>query len=133
MDMFDDEIEALAQAVIGAAIEVHRHLGPGHPESVFCRALEIELGLREIAHRREHHYRVLYKGKDVGEGRIDFWVGDRLTVEIKAVEALSDTHTGQVVAYLTQKGEPVGLLINFNVAVLKRGLKRVIQSRHRRA
>lgn len=131
MDRFDEEIEALAEAVIGAAIEVHRHLGPGHPENVYCNALQYEMELRGIPAQREHHYRVTYKDRDVGEGRLDFWVGDRLTVEIKSVEELSPTHTGQVVAYLSQKNEPIGLLINFNVALLKRGLKRVIRSKSR--
>lgn len=129
MDKFDDEIEQLASAVIGAAIEVHKHLGPGHPESVYCNALSYEFELRGLMHAREHHYRVTYKNREVGEGRIDFWVGNRLTVEIKAVEGLLPLHTGQVVAYLSQKNEPVGLLINFNVTVLKNGLKRVIRSK----
>ncbi|MCA8915454.1 MAG: GxxExxY protein [Planctomycetes bacterium] len=129
MDRFDDEIEQLAEAVIGAAIEVHRHLGPGHPESVYCSALEYEFELRSIGNQREHHYRVRYKGKDVGEGRLDFWVGKRLTVEVKAVEELSPVHSGQVVAYLSQKDEPVGLLINFNVPVLRRGLRRIVRSK----
>lgn len=133
MDRFDDEIEHLAEAVIGAAIEVHRHLGPGHPESVYCNAIEYEFELRGIIHSREQHYRVVYKDRNVGEGRVDFWVGERLTVEIKATEALADVHVGQVLAYLSQKHEPVGLLINFNVAVLKKGLKRVIRSGHQRS
>lgn len=129
MDRFDDEIERLAEAVIGAAIEVHRHLGPGHPESVYCNALGHELELRGIPAIREHFYRVKHKDLDVGEGRIEFWVGNRLTVEIKAIEGLLPVHIGQVVAYLSQKGEPVGLLINFNVSVLKNGLKRVVRSK----
>lgn len=129
MDRFDDEIEQLANSVIGAAIEVHRHLGPGHPESVYCNALDHEFELRGITAAREHFYRVMYRDRDVGEGRIDFWVGDRLTVEVKAVEGLLPLHTGQVIAYLSQKGEPVGLRINFNVTVLKNGLKRVIRSK----
>lgn len=128
MDLFDPEIEALIKDVIGAAIEVHRHLGPGHPENVYANALEYEFELRSIQNDREHHYRVMYKDRDVGEGRIDFWVGKRLTVELKAVEELADVHTGQVVAYLSQKDEPVGLLINFNVPILKEGLRRVIRS-----
>ena len=132
MDRFDGELETLAEAVIGAAIEVHRCLGPGHPEAVYCNALEYEFDLRGISYQREHRYRVTYKDRDVGEGRIDFWVGERLTVEIKAVEQLSPTHTGQVVAYLSQKDEPVGLLINFNVSLLKHGLKRVIRSKSRK-
>jgi GxxExxY protein len=132
MDRFDDEIEALVAAVIGAAIEVHRHLGPGHPENVYCNALEVEFGLRTIKHAREPHSRVNYKDHDVGEGRIEFWLGNRRTLEVKAIETLTDVHVGQVVAYLSQKKEPVGLLINFNVIVLKKGLKRVIRSQHAR-
>ena len=132
MDRFDDEIETLLKDVIGAAIEVHRLLGPGHPENVYGSALAAEFLLRGIPFEREHPYAVVYKEERVGEGRLDFWVGKRLVVEIKAVESLSDAHIGQVVAYLSQKGEPLGLLINFNVSVLKNGgIRRVIRSKLR--
>jgi GxxExxY protein len=130
VDRFDDEIEALIWAVIGCAIEVHRSLGLGHPESVYGNALSNELNRRELVFEREHCYHVKYKGDDVGEGRIDFWVGGRLVVEIKAVKEVDPVHVAQVVAYLTQKGEQVGLLLNFNVAAMKdKGIRRVVRTR----
>lgn len=129
MDRFDDEIEELIERVIGCAIEVHRKLGPGHPESVYGNALEIVLSRENMVYEREHRYRVMFEDKDVGEGRIDFWIGSRLVLEIKAKKALDPTDIAQVVAYLTQKNEQVGLLLNFNVAVLKQGIRRVVRSR----
>jgi GxxExxY protein len=128
MDKFDDEIEALIVRVIGCAIEVHRKLGPGHPERVYGNALEIVFRREEILYQREHHYRVLFDGDDVGEGRMDFWVANRLVVEDKSKKALDATDVAQVIAYLTQKKEPVGLLLNFNVAAMKHGIRRVVQS-----
>lgn len=133
MDRFDEEIERLAFEVIGAAIEVHRHLGPGHPENVYCNALSIEFNLRGIPFEREYYYAVVYKEEIVGEGRIDFFVGKRLAVEIKAIEEVLQTHRGRTSNYITFLKEPLGLLINFNVLVLKdKGINRVIQSMFRK-
>ena len=133
MDRFDDEIEQLSYDVIGAAIEVHRHLGPGHPESVYANALEHEFKLRNIPYEREYHYAIDYKGMTPGTGRVDFFVGARLAVEIKAVEGISDAHLGRTSNYITHLKEPLGLLINFNVLTLKgNGIKRVIQSLFRK-
>ena len=132
MDRFDDEIESLLQSVVGAAIEVHRLLGPGHPERVYSSALAREMLLRDIPFEQEYPYAVIYKQEAVGEGRLDFWVGGRLVVEIKATDGLSDAHVSQVVAYLSQMREPLGLLLNFNVSVLKNGgIRRVILSKSR--
>ena len=128
MDRFDDEIEELAAAVIGAAIEVHRHLGAGHHESVYGNALEHELRLRDIPYERERSIQVTYKEVGVGEGRLDFWISGRLVVELKAVPQLSPVYTAQVVSYLAIVNEPVGLLINFNTRVLKDGIKRIVRS-----
>ena len=117
-------------AVIGCAIRVHRALGPGYPEAVYSNALAKEMSKQGLTFEREHCHRVLYCGEDVGEGRLDFWVGSRLVLEIKAVKKLDAVHVAQVVAYLTQKQEPVGLLLNFQVAVMKgNGIRRVIRSR----
>ncbi len=129
MDRFDDEIERLAYEVIGAAIEVHRHMGMGHPESAYANALALEFDLRGIPYEREYHYALAYKGETVGEGRLDFFVGKRLTVELKAVEAISDAHRGRTTNYLCAVKEPLGLLINFNVLMLKdKGIFRIVQS-----
>ncbi|MCC6572689.1 MAG: GxxExxY protein [Planctomycetes bacterium] len=130
MDRFDDEIEKLAADVIGAAIEVHRHLGPGHAEAFYAKAMEIELGLRGIPFEREHRFEVGYKDRKLGEGRIDFWVGKRLSTELKAVKGIDDSHIQQVVFYLSNKKEPLGLVINFNVGLLKNGIRRVVQTKH---
>ena len=122
----DEAAERLAHAVIGAAIEVHRELGPGLPEGVYERALSQELTLRSIRHRCQAPVPVTYKGVNVGEGRIDILVEDRLVVELKSCEQLTDLHRAQVRAYLCAKGLRLGLLINFNVAVLHDGMKRVL-------
>lgn len=133
MERFDDEIERLAYDVIGAAIEVHRHLGPGHPESVYCNALAIEFTLRGIRFEREYHYAIVFKDNVVGEGRLDFFVGGRLAVEIKAIEAVNDGHRGRAANYITFLKEPLGLLINFNIMLLKdNGIQRIVQSMHRK-
>ena len=124
----DEELDALARAVIGAAIEVHRVLGPGYLESVYEEALCVELGRRGITFRRQVPVPVDYKGHAVGEARLDLLVGGALVVELKAVDALAPIHTAQVISYLKASGMRLGLLINFNVVVLKEGIKRVILS-----
>jgi GxxExxY protein len=120
--------ESLAHAVIGACIEVHRHLGPGLLEKTYRDALSHELTLRGIAHRCEVCFPVTYKGKLVGEGRMDMLVDDVLVVEIKVVEALNMVHRSQILAYLQAMKLELGLLVNFNVAILADGIKRVINT-----
>lgn len=129
MDRFDDEIEGLIQRVIGCAIEVHRKLGPGHPEVVYGNALEIVFRREGIPYQREHRFRILFDGEDVGEGKLDFWIGNRLVLENKAKRAFDATDLAQAVGYLTHKKEPVGLMLNFNVAVMKDGIRRVIRTK----
>lgn len=138
MDMFefrergnsrvDERIEAIATAVIGAAIEVHRHLGPGMPEVSYRKALCHELGLRRIRHEYEVPLPIFYKDVHVGDGRIDILVEDVLVLELKSVEALSKVHRAQALTYLKLLKLPLALLINFNVMVLKEGLQRVINT-----
>ena len=122
----DEKTDALAHAVIGAAIEVHRALGPGFLEEVYANALAIELRLRGIPFELQKRVRVDYKDHVVGEGRLDFLVGACLVVELKAVQALAAIHTAQVISYLKATGQTLGLLINFNVALLKDGIRRVV-------
>jgi GxxExxY protein len=124
----DEATEDLAQRVIGAAIEVHSHLGAGLPELVYRNALAHEFDLRGIAYAMEAPVPVHYKGKLVGEGRVDLLVGGVLIVELKVAETLTDTHRAQVIAYLSATGFQLGLLINFKVALLRNGIKRVIKS-----
>ena len=122
----DNEIDRLAHAVIGAAIEVHRLLGPGFLESVYEAALCAELTLRRIPFTRQQMIAISYKGQIVGESRLDLLVGAGLVVELKAVEAIAAIHSAQVISYLKITGFQLGLLINFNVPVLKDGIKRVV-------
>ena len=122
----DEETERLAAAVIGAAIEVHREMGPGMPEISYKLALCHELELRGIRHRSEVPLAIVYKGKSVGETRIDILVADRLVLELKAIESLAPVHRAQLLTYLQLTKLKLGLLINFNVPVLKDGVKRVI-------
>ncbi|HSB79126.1 MAG TPA: GxxExxY protein [Candidatus Methylomirabilis sp.] len=121
-------LDALAHEVIDAALEVHRWLGPGYLESCYEEALAIELRERQIAFRRQAPISVDYKGRVVGEGRADFIVGDGLLVELKTVEALAPMHKAQVLSYLKATRGILGLLINFNVPVLRDGIRRVVRS-----
>ncbi|WP_394837464.1 GxxExxY protein [Pendulispora rubella] len=117
-----------AIAWIGAALEVHRLLGPGFLESVYEEALCFELSLRGVPFARQVPVGVAYKGKTVGEARLDLLVGECLIVELKAVEAIAPIHVAQVISYLKACRLAVGLLISFNVPVLRRGIKRVIHT-----
>jgi GxxExxY protein len=118
----------LTAAVIGAAIEVHRRLGPGLPETAYQRAMELELDVRHIPYERQKPVDVFYRGVIVANGKIDLLVDGRLIVEIKAVDSLIPLHRLQVRTYMRILKQPLGLLINFNVALLKQGIKRVIET-----
>jgi GxxExxY protein len=122
----DRELDALTHAVIGAAIEVHRQLGPGLDESLYENAMCIELRHRDIPFVKQVLIPVTYRGEPIGERRIDLIVGDSLVVELKALEALAPVHSAQLRTYLKLTRKKLGLLINFNVGMLKDGLKRVI-------
>jgi GxxExxY protein len=112
---------------IAAAIEVHRQLGPGLLESVYGACLSQELRLRRIDHRQEVALPVTYKGLalDVGH-RIDLLVEDLVIVELKSVERLEPVHQFQLLTYLRLSGRWLGLLVNFNTDLLRRGLRRVL-------
>jgi GxxExxY protein len=124
----DDATERLGSQVISCAIEVHRHLGPGLPEISYRRAMSRELTLRGIEHECEHRVPIWYKGELVGEGRVDILVGRRLVIEIKVAEVITKIHVAQTIAYLQALKLPLGLLLNFNVAVMKDGIRRVINT-----
>ena len=121
-----EAVERAAERMIGAAIEVHRNLGPGYLESVYEEALAVELELQSIVFQKQVVFALDYKGHSVGEGRLDFLIEGCLIVEIKAVDMLAAIHTMQVVSYLKATGRNLGLLINFNVPMLTAGLRRVI-------
>ena len=121
------KINEITHAVIGAAIEVHRQLGPGLLESAYRECLCRELFLRGIPFEREKPLPLEYKGIHLECGyRMDLLVAGSVVVEIKSVEALAPVHDAQLLTYLRLGGWRVGLLINFNVAVLKTGIHRRI-------
>lgn len=122
-----EEKDPFTGAVIGAAIEVHRVLGPGLLESVYERSLCRELTLRGIERERQVQLPVVYKGEDLGcEFFMDVVVDNRLVLELKTVERLEPIHTAQLLTYLKLSKIRLGLLINFNVPVLRDGIKRVV-------
>lgn len=121
-----EELDRLASAAIGAALEVHREIGPGFRESLYEQALCVELTLRGISFERQCTFPLEYKGRLIGECVLDLLVAGRLVVELKVVEALAPIHTAQVVSYLRASGCQLGLLFNFNVSTLKQGIRRVV-------
>jgi GxxExxY protein len=113
--------------VIGAAIEVHRQLGPGLLESVYEECLARELAVRGLSVERQRLVPVTYKGYDLGiHLRIDLIVRGEILVEIKSVERLAPVHTSQVRTYLTLTGLQAGLILNFNSEVMREGIRRVV-------
>ncbi len=120
------EINQLTEQIIGAAIEVHRELGPGLLESAYQRALAHELHLRKIAFEEQQLCPIKYKDLIIDDAyRLDFLVGGRVVVELKTVDALLDIHEAQVLTYLRFTRCHVGLLLNFRSTILTRGLKRL--------
>jgi GxxExxY protein len=122
----DPAVDALAKTAIGAAIEVHSLLGAGFLESVYEQALAIELGLRGIPFQRQHPIALTYKNELVGEARLDFLIGGKLILELKAVDAIHPIHHAQVLNYLKATRLQLGLLMNFNVEQMKDGIKRIV-------
>jgi GxxExxY protein len=119
------EINQITEAIIGSAIEVHRALGPGLLESAYEECLCREMDLWRIPFERQRSLPVEYKGMRLDCGyRLDLLVNDQVVVEIKAVEHLLPIHEAQILTYLKLGGWKVGLLINFNVPVLKQGIRR---------
>ena len=117
----------LSREVIGAAIEVHRVLGPGLLESAYERALEQELILRGFQVERQKPVSLTYKGVELGDAfRLDLLVDGRLVVEVKAVDDLLPVHEAQLLTYLRLTDLRLGLLVNFDVRTLKAGVKRVV-------
>jgi len=117
----------ITEAVLGAAIEVHKQLGPGLLELVYEECLTHELRLRGLACERQAPLPVVYKGVSLECGyRIDLLVEDVVIIELKAVEAILPVHEAQLLTYLRISGKRVGLLLNFNVTALKTGVVRKV-------
>lgn len=120
------DIDRLAETVIGAAIEVHRTLGPGLLENVYRECLMVELAGAGLVVEQERRVPLRYKGQPIKSVfRLDLLVEDSLVVELKAVEIVNPVHLAQVITYLKLTGFPAGLLMNFNVTSLRTGLRRL--------
>jgi GxxExxY protein len=115
----DHSEDALAKRIIGLAMEVHRTLGCGFLESIYCNALEIELRNNNISFEREKRFTVNYKGTEMGYFDADFLVDKRLVIEAKAIEALGVAHSVQLVNYLAAGKLELGLLLNFGTKSLE--------------
>ena len=121
------DLDSITLAVIQAAIEVHRHLGPGLLESLYRECLVFELRDRGLKVRVEELIPIFYKGKPLnGHYRLDLIVEDAVVVETKAVETVLAVHCAQVLTYLRLTDKSVGLLVNFNVSYLRQGVRRIV-------
>ncbi len=117
--------QELTRQIIGAAIEVHRHLGPGLLESVYEACLVHELAERGLVVDRQVELPVRYKNASIDcDYRVDLIINDQVVVELKAVETVHPIHEAQLMTYLRLSGKKVGLLINFNVRLLRDGITR---------
>jgi GxxExxY protein len=121
------ENDVLTEKIIGFAIEVHRHLGPGRLETTYEQCLCHELAQNSVGFRRQVPLPVVYKSVRLDCGyRIDIVVEDRVILELKTVERLMPIHEAQVLTYMKLSGLPTGLLLNFSTAVLKDGTRRLM-------
>ncbi len=115
----------LTGKIIGCAMEVHKALGNGFQEVIYQRALEIEMKMQGLNASREHEMDIFYKGIKIGNRRVDFFVEEKVMVEIKAVIQLEDVHLAQAINYLEAYGLEIGLLLNFGSRSLQ--FKRVMK------
>jgi GxxExxY protein len=121
------ELNDLSSRIIGCAIEVHKALGPGLLESAYEECLAYELAASGLKIKRQVPMPLVYKNIKMEIGyRMDIQVEEKIIVEVKAVDALNDVHLAQVLTYLKLSGCKLGLLLNFNVAQMTKGIKRVI-------
>jgi len=127
MGLIEHSTNQLSDVTIGAAIEVHRHLGPGLLESSYHTCLCRELELRDISYQSQARLPIQYKGVRIKKGYvIDLLIENSLIVEIKAIERLLPIHSAQLMTYLRLQGISAGLLMNFNVPLLPHGIKRIL-------
>lgn len=119
------DLNALTDKIIGCAIEVHKALGPGLLESIYEKALCYELELKGIKYVQQAPVSIQYKGQSLGDLRIDLIIEKSVVIELKAVDRMDSVFQAQLLSYLKLTGKRLGLLINFNVPVLKAGIQRI--------
>lgn len=122
-----DDLDALAEKTVDAVFHVHKNLGPGYPERIYESALCLELGKRNLAFERQKIIKVIYPPDIVldPEYRLDLVLEDKVIVEIKCVDAVLPVHQAQLYSYMKMTGIHLGLLVNFNVPLIKDGIKRL--------
>jgi GxxExxY protein len=126
-----EQFNGLTEAIIGAALRVHQETGPGIFESVYHKCMHVELDCRRLAYEAERPVRINYRGRPIDEDafKIDILVEDTIILELKSVKRVLPKHKKQVHTYLRLTNKPLGLLVNFNVALLKNGIFRIINPR----
>lgn len=123
------EINQLSSKIIGAAIEVHKALGPGLLESAYEECLSYELGLRYLSLEKQKPLAIIYKGKKLDCGyRLDLVVEKAIILELKSCEKIEEIHKAQLLTYLKLSGLKLGLLLNFNVPVMRDGIVRIVNN-----
>jgi GxxExxY protein len=121
-----EDLEKLTHGTIGCCLAVHRELGPGLIEGIYSKAICRELKVADIPYERQKRVSVSYRGEFLCDQWLDFIIDGRLVLEIKSVEQLAPVHHAQLLNYMRLAGVRVGLLMNFNVLVLKDGIKRKV-------
>jgi GxxExxY protein len=121
-----EDLESLVADIIGLCIDVHQALGPGLNETVYARACRLELDARGISYDSEYSIPIHYRGHLLCHQRLDLLIDRRLVLELKSVDAIHRVHIAQVVSYLRLASVRVGLIVNFNVDLLRYGIKRVV-------
>jgi GxxExxY protein len=121
-----DEINSITERIIGCAIQVHKQLGPGLLEGIYESALCVDFELAGLRYERQVTIPVAYKGRVIGDHRLDFVVEGLVVLEIKSVERIEPVFEAQVLTYLKISGKRIGLLINFNSRLLKTGVQRFV-------
>jgi GxxExxY protein len=121
-----EDLNKITDKVIGCAIEVHRCLGAGLLESIYENAFCYEFKINSIGYKKQVGIPIMYKGISLGDYRLDLLVEDEIIIELKAVDRMEKLFEAQLLTYLKLTGKKLGLLINFNVPVLKDGIKRII-------
>ena len=126
----DEKTEALINNIIGAAIDVHRELGPGYLEKVYEQAMSLELKHRGLSHSTQTPVIVYYKGTKIHGQVLDMIVENKVILELKSVETVLPVHEAQILSYLKSTGLSAGLLINFKERLVKDGIKRFVRTNH---
>lgn len=124
----DKKLNTLTEKIIGCAISIHKSLGPGLLESIYEKALCIELKHADLKFEKQKSLPVLYRGESVGDFKIDILVESQIVLELKSVERHDPVFEAQILSYMKLGNYPLGLLVNFNSTLLKNGIKRFIQN-----